>query len=210
MKDFYEEQKVRNSVTRSARQRTGGKKKYLLPSDRLSPSELKKMNGEIAVYEMKKPISTAKFRGYPKEIQKEYLQYFVDEFGASAGSMGCVFGVSGNTAWSLINEVGLRDMMPKYPKHETKHRLEDWMKQFQPEEEIKEEPIPEEPKKEKVKVVEQPMFFNTITGCEMNFEGKASEISQTLFTLFRDQRIAVSVVFLGAKEESVTEDAKMD
>ena len=54
------------------------------------------------------------------------------------------------------------------------------------------------------------MFFNTITGCEMNFEGKASEISQTLFTLFRDQRIAVSVVVIGAKEDGVIGNEEMD
>ena len=69
------------------------------------------------------------------------------------------------------------------------------------EEKVDEIPVPEEPKK---KVVEQPIFFNSIVGCEMNLEGKASEISQTLFSLFRDQKIAVSVVFVGAKETEET------
>lgn len=204
MKDFYEEQKARNSVTRSARQRTGGKKKYLLPSDRLSPSELKKMNGEIAVYEMKKPISWQKFKGYPKDVQKEYLQWFADEFGATVGMMGKMFGISNTYLSTSFKKMGLADILHRGTKQEGLLKFNSWLKEQNPE--IEEVPIPEEPKKEKVKVVEQPMFFNTITGCEMNFEGKASEISQTLFTLFRDQRIAVSVVFLGAKEESVNED----
>ena len=162
------------------------------------------------MYEMKKPISWQKFKSYPKDIQKEYLQYFVDEFGITRGMFAEIVGVSSAGVYPYLKQQGLLDMLSRMATLENKLKFNEWLKQYRPEEEVEETPVPEEPKKEKVKVVEQPMFFNTITGCEMNFEGKASEISQTLFTLFRDQRIAVSVVFLGAKKESVTEDAKVD
>lgn len=81
--------------------------------------------------------------------------------------------------------------------------FKNWLKGFKEEEEVEKISVPEEPKK--AKVVEQPIYFNTVVGAEMHFEGKASEVSQTLFSLFRDQKIAVSVVFVGAKE-SVIED----
>jgi hypothetical protein len=181
------------------------KKKYLLPSDRLSPGELKKLNGEIVVYEMKVPISWSKFKGYPIDIQKEYLQWFADEFHATAGMMASIFGIHPSYAASSIVKMGLHGILHRSQKDKDVAAFREWLKQYRTEEEVKETPAPEEPKKEKVKIVEQPMFFNTITGCEMNFEGKASEISQSLFTLFRDQRIAVSVVFLGAKEEPENE-----
>ena len=208
MKDFYDEQKERNSTARSARQRTGGKKKYMLGSDRLSPSELKKRNGEIAVYTMKEPISWQKFKSYPKDIQREYVKWFADEFGASRGVFCEMFGVSGAPVYSYFKQQGYLGLLVKMMTEENKLKFREWLKQYRPEEESEEIPVPEEPKKEKVKVVEQPIFFNTVTGCEMNFEGKASEIAQTLFSLFRDQKITVSVAFVGAEKEIT--DAEVD
>jgi hypothetical protein len=183
------------------------KKKYLLPSDRLSASEIKKLNGEITVYTMKEPISWAKFKGYPKDIQREYLQWFVDEFGATRGMIAEVFDMSSTGVYPYLKQQGLNDMLVRGVTDDNKKKFKEWIKQYRIAEEVEETPIQEEPKKEKVKVVEQPIFFHAITGCEMNLEGKASEISQTLFSLFRDQKIAVSVVFVGGKE---SEDEEVD
>lgn len=208
MKELYAELKEQSHTARSARQRPGGKKKYLLPSDRLSPSELKKMNGEITVYTMKEPISWVRFKSYPKDIQKEYLQWFVDEFGMSRGMFAEMVGLSSTGVYPYLKQQGHIDMLHKMPTRENLVKFKLWLSQYRPEEESAQEGPPvEEPKKEKVKVVEQPIFFNSIVGCEMNLEGKASEISQTLFSLFRDQKIAVSVVFVGGKE---TESAEVD
>lgn len=201
--DYYEDQKERNHTARSARQRTGGKKKYLLPSDRMSASELKKMNGEITVYTMKEPISWIKFKSYPKDIQKEYIQWFVDEFGASRRVFVSMFQVSAAPVYNYFKERGYLDMLVKQMTEDNTAKFDEWLKQYRPKTE-QEAPVVEEPKKEKVKPVEQPMFFNTITGCEMSMEGKASEIGQMLFNLFRDQKIAVNISFVGAQEsESV-------
>lgn len=208
MKELFDELKEQSHTARSARQRPGDKKKYLLPSDRLSPGELKKMNGEITVYTMKEPISWVRFKSYPKDIQKEYLQWFVDEFSLSRGMLAEMMGMSSTGVYPYMKQQGLIGMLCRNPSDDRKWKFKEWLKQYRPEEETTQEETPvEEPKKERVKVVEQPIFFNSIVGCEMNLEGKASEISQTLFSLFRDQKIAVSVVFVGAKE---TEDAEMD
>lgn len=198
--ELYDELKERNHTARSARVRPGGKKKYLLPSDKLSNSELKKMNGEIVVYTMKEPISWQKFKGYPVDIQKEYLQWFADEFGVSPGLMGDVFGISANYCTKLLREMGLRNVLCEMPLGGAREKLAEWLKQYRPESEVEEKPPVEEPKKKEPKPVEQPMFFNTITGCEMSMEGKASEIGQMLYNLFRDQTIAVNISFVGIKE----------
>lgn len=204
MRDYYEEQKERNSVARSARTVKGGKKKYMLPSDRMSASEIKKMNGEVTMYELKKPISWAKFRGYPKDIQKEYLQWFADEFSSTTGMMAQIFEISPAYCNTFLKKMGLAGIMHYRATESGKKAFTEWLKQYRSETTTKEQPPVEENKKEKVKIVEQPMFFNTITGCEMSMEGKASEIGQTLFSLFRDQKIAVSISFVGAKEEVET------
>lgn len=205
-RDLFDDLKVKNAVAQSARTRPSGKSRYMMPSDYLSATEKKKLNGEITVYTMKEPISWAKFKGYPKDIQKEYIQWFVDEFGVSRSMLCEVFDVTANTIYVYFKQQGFVNMLIRRPTRENQWKFAEWMKQYRPEEEAEETPVQEESKKEKVKVVEQPIFFNSIVGCEMNLEGKASEISQTLFSLFRDQKIAVSVVFVGGKEpEGVSE-----
>ena len=207
-RDLFDDLKVKNAVAQSARSRPSGKGRYMLPSDYLSATEKKKLNGEITVYEMKVPISWAKFKGYPKDIQKEYIQWFVDEFSLSRGFFCKMLGISVPGGYPYMKQQGFLEMFVRQMRKEDEIRFNEWLKQYRPDEETtQEEPPAEELKKEKVKVVEQPIFFNSIVGCEMNLEGKASEISQTSFSLFRDQKIAVSVVFVGGKE---TERAEVD
>lgn len=204
-KELYDSLKEQNHTARSARTRPGGKKKYMLPSDRLSASEIKKMNGEITLYEMKVPISWEKFKSYPKDIQKEYLQWFVDEFGASRGMLAKMFERTSPGVYPYFRDNGLLGMLVRQPSWENISKFNEWLKQYKPEVEVGEPPV-EEPKKEKPKLVEQPMFFNTITGCEMSMEGKASEIGQMLFNLFRDQKISVNISFVGTEEVSGCEE----
>lgn len=207
-RDLFDDLKVKNAVAQSARSRPSGKSRYMMPSDYLSATEKKKLNGEITVYTMKEPISWVRFKSYPKDIQKEYIQWFVDEFNLSRGPFCKMLGITVPGGYPYMKQQGYLDMFCKQMVKADEIRFNEWLKQYLPEDEqVQEEPPIEEPKKEKVKVVEQPIFFNTVVGCEMNFEGKASEISQTLFSLFRDQKIAVSVVFVGGKE---TEDAEVD
>lgn len=193
-KELFDDLKERNSIARSARTAVGGKKKYMLGSDYLSPSELKQRNGEMVVYEMKKPIGWAKFKGYPKDVQKEYLQWFADEFHATTGMVAKMFGVNSSYLSTCLGKMGLVGILHRASVKDGMDRFQEWLKQFESGEPVGEPVLPEKPKP---KPVEQPTFFHTIQACEMSMEGKASEISQTLFNLFKDQRIAVTVVFAG-------------
>lgn len=202
--EMFDDLKERNSIARSARTAVGGKRKYMLGSDYLSPGELRRKNGEITVYEMKKPIGWAKFKGYPKDVQREYLQWFADEFHATTSMVAKVLGITSTYLSTELGRMGLSGILHRQPVQEGKNRFCEWLKQFEADEPVDEPVVPEKPKP---KPVEQPTFFHTIQACEMSMEGKASEISQTLFNLFKDQRIAVTVVFAGATE---VEDAKVD
>lgn len=202
-RDLFDDLKEKNAVAKSARTRVGGKGHYMMPSDYLSATEKKKLNGEIVMYEMKVPISWAKFKGYPKDIQREYIQWFVDEFGATQGMLAQIFEMNPGYVGTCLKKMGHNNVLHKMPTQDGMTRFKEWLRGFRDEKEVEKIPVPEEPKK---KVVEQPIFFNSIVGCEMNLEGKASEIGQTLFSLFRDQKISVTVVFVGAEKESVVED----
>lgn len=198
-RELYDELKDKNHTARSNRMRPGGKKKYMLPSDRLSASELKKMNGAITVYTMKEPISWEKFKSYPKDIQKDYLQWFADEFTATQSMMSKIFERSPAYLGTQLKKMGHAGVLRKMATTAGLAAFNEWLRGFGTQGSDV-EPVVEktEPKAAKL---EQPMFFNTITGCEMSMEGKASEIGQMLFNLFRDQKIAVNISFVGAKEE---------
>lgn len=195
-RDLYDDLKEKNAVARSTHSGRSGKSRYMMPSDYLSAAEKKKLNGEIVMYEMKVPISWAKFKSYPKDIQKEYLQWFADEFSASSGMMAKIFELAPTYCATTLRKMGLGDVLCRQPTVVGRKAFDEWLKQYRPEEESEEKPPVEEPKKKETKPMEQPMFFNTITGCEMSMEGKASEIGQMLFNMFRDQKISVSISFV--------------
>lgn len=58
-------------------------KKCSLPSDHLSKKELKKMNGEIKMYNLSKPMSYSVFCSMPIDLRIEYLKSLRDTYGAS-------------------------------------------------------------------------------------------------------------------------------
>lgn len=202
---LYDDLKERNHTARSARIKPSGKKKRMLPSDGLSAGELKKRNGEIIVYEMKKPITFQRFKSYPKDMQKEYLQWFVDEFGASRGMIAQLFGVTGNAVYQYFKQQGYLDMLVRQMRFSDKERFAVWFKQFSAdaEKQAVEEPKPPVEKKEKVVV---PPFFNTITSGEILLEGKASEIGQTLFNMFQNETVTMQVKFEVVKRKEKVEE----
>ena len=109
-RDLFDDLKTKNAVAKSARIKVGGKSRYMMPSDYLSAIEKKKLNGEITVYEMKKPISWKKFKSYPKDIQRDYLQWFVDEFGISRGALAPMLGVTVTGMYPYFKQQGFLDM----------------------------------------------------------------------------------------------------
>lgn len=112
-RDLFDDLKEKNAVAKSARTKVGGKGRYMMPSDYLSATEKKKLNGEIIVYTMKEPISWAKFKGYPKDMQKEYLQWFVDEFGATQGMMAQIFEKNPAYIGTSLKKMGHGGMLKK-------------------------------------------------------------------------------------------------
>lgn len=59
-------------------------KKCSLPYEKLSPTQRKKLNGEVASYNMSKVLSWETFRKLQPDTQKEYLEGLRAKFGVSA------------------------------------------------------------------------------------------------------------------------------
>lgn len=59
-----------------------------LPSDALTPSQLKKMNGKCAVYSLDKAYSYKDFKGLPVDFQADYLNHWMERFGVGLSTLG--------------------------------------------------------------------------------------------------------------------------
>ena len=59
-----------------------------LPSDALTPSQLKKMNGEYVTYSLDKVYSYKDFKGLPVDFQADYLNHWMERFGVSLSTLG--------------------------------------------------------------------------------------------------------------------------
>lgn len=95
MNDFDFEVKEKKRIARGAynRKRGSRSRKCTLPSDYLSAAQKKGLNGEMAIYNLSKPMSYATFKIMPEDLQREYIDKLRLNFCAStkriAGMMGC-------------------------------------------------------------------------------------------------------------------------
>lgn len=71
-----------------------GKGMVKMPSDFKSKKEIKQMNGELKIYEMRKPTSWGVFKSWPKDIQQQYLNGIALKFPkVSIKQISAMFGI---------------------------------------------------------------------------------------------------------------------
>lgn len=87
-----------------------------LPSDYLTKKEKTMLNGEVVTMEMNKPVKYQIFKFWPTDLQKEYLEKLVREFGASINSVAKMMGVAFSSFYSFLASRHLRDIFPKNAK----------------------------------------------------------------------------------------------
>lgn len=83
----------------------GGSKRCRLPSDNLTKAQLKKMNGEIIVMQMNKPIAWSEFKRYSPELQKEYIENLAVKYGARQLDIAEMFGVDKSNLNKYLAEI---------------------------------------------------------------------------------------------------------
>lgn len=81
-------------------------KKCTLPSDWLSPKQLRERNGAVMTWEMNKPVSFNVFRAMPKDIAQEYLDN-LNNLSANLCDASKMMGVSAPTLRNFIVRNGL-------------------------------------------------------------------------------------------------------
>ena len=144
MTDFDFEVKEKKALARSAKYKVNGSrsKKCTLSTDFMSPSQIKKMNGEMISYNFNKPMSLDEFNRLPADLGKEYILQLVEKFGGNYSSLAEMFGCSRGVAFTLLSEApynfkfGCGDRMNREQKAKWAEFLscEDKSKDIHPEE----------------------------------------------------------------------------
>lgn len=203
---FVEDLREKKVLARSSRFRKGHKKKYTVPSDFLTAAQKRKLNGDVSVYQIGKPITWQEFKSYPPEMQQKWLDAFVDRFHCSTSGMSILFGIANTSINTYVKNKGLAIKKGGVYNGKKGDEIRAWIAEKSDEEKLNaivdelkkvaETKSVEEPKKvEATPAPTQSYFVNTLQNGSMRLSGTSSEIFQTLFGIFREARLSVSIDF---------------
>ena len=105
MTDFDYEVKEKKALARSAKYKVNGSrsKKCTLATDHMTPSQIKKMNGETVAYNFNKPMDWDTFKKVHPDLGKEYILNLVDLYGVNFKSLSEMFGVSRDRVFKFLS-----------------------------------------------------------------------------------------------------------
>ena len=93
MNDFDYDVLQKKRIAAGARHMRRGSRstRCFLPSDNLTPAQLKRRNGPVSTYKLDAPMRWDDFKEMPADLQKQYLTYLVETYGATNEMLGDMF-----------------------------------------------------------------------------------------------------------------------
>ena len=93
MNDFDYDALQKKRIAAGARHMKRGSrsKRCSLPSDNLTPAQLKRRNGPVSTYKLDEPMRWDDFKAMPVDLQKKYLTNLVETYGATNEMLGDMF-----------------------------------------------------------------------------------------------------------------------
>lgn len=108
---FQEECRERKALARQSRYVKKGSrsKRCPMPSDYYTPKQLRERNGVLMSINLAEPVEWKSFKRFPMDIQKEYVQRLIRQYGTTATDLSRVFGVTPTTisAYCKENDFGV-------------------------------------------------------------------------------------------------------
>ena len=94
MTDFDFEVKSKKELARSAKYKVNGSKskKCTLATDYMTPSQIKKMNGDTVSFNINRPMTLKEFKKIPPSAGREYIMRLVDIYGCNYTTIAQMFG----------------------------------------------------------------------------------------------------------------------
>ena len=109
MNDFdYDVLQKKRIAAGSRHMRRGSRsKRCFLPSDNLTPAQLKRRNGPVSTYKLDAPMRWDDFKEMPADLQKQYLTYLVETYGATNEMLGDMFYVHPTYVGAMKKALGV-------------------------------------------------------------------------------------------------------
>ena len=115
MNDFDYDALQKKRIAAGARHMRRGSrsKRCFLPSDNLTPAQLKRRNGPVSTYKLDAPMRWDDFKEMPVDLQKQYLTYLVETYGATNEMLGDMFYVHPTHVGAVKKALGVVSHNPR-------------------------------------------------------------------------------------------------
>ena len=128
MNDFDWDVLQKKRIARGAIHMKNGSKsrKCSLPSDNLTPAQLKRRNGPVAVYKLDAPMTWEQFKEMPKDLKVKYINNMRELYGATDQMLADMFGIHFSYVNIVRRELGIEGRASAVTKAERERRLAMW------------------------------------------------------------------------------------
>ena len=115
MNDFDYDALQKKRIAAGARHMKRGSrsKRCSLPSDNLTPAQLKRRNGPVSTYKLDAPMGWDDFKSMPVDLQKKYLTNLVETYGATNEMLGDMFYVHPTHVGAIKKALGVVSHNPR-------------------------------------------------------------------------------------------------
>ena len=109
MNDFDYDALQKKRIAAGARHMKRGSrsKRCSLPSDHLTPAQLKRRNGPVSTYKLDAPMRWDDFKSMPVDLQKKYLTNLVETYGATNEMLGDMFYIHPSQIGRVKKQLGI-------------------------------------------------------------------------------------------------------
>ena len=116
MNDFDYDALQKKRIAAGARHMRRGSrsKRCSLPSDNLTPAQLKRRNRPVSTYKLDAPMRWDDFKEMPVDLQKQYLAYLVETYGATNEMLGDMFYVHPTHVGAVKKALGVISNNPRH------------------------------------------------------------------------------------------------
>ena len=112
--DYDVLQKKRTAAGARHMKRGSRSKRCSLPSDNLTPAQLKRRNGPVSTYKLDEPMRWDDFKAMPVDLQKQYLTNLVETYGATNEMLGDMFYVHPTHVGAVKKALGVVSHNPRH------------------------------------------------------------------------------------------------
>ena len=128
--DYDVLQKKRTAAGARHMKRGSRRKRCSLPSDHLTPAQLKRRNGPVSTYKLDAPMRWDDFKAMPVDLQKQYLTNLVETYNVSTFKIADMLGVNTMTITRLRESLGITVKAKRGTRQENYEKWYRWEHEF--------------------------------------------------------------------------------